>query len=149
MTKAYEVQRATGKDVVSVLLEGATSPNVVSNTVTAFTHLGVSDLIEMVNSVSLDKLVYGLSIIKGEQIKSISVDKLKCVLQFGNMYTISKVQDTFKDNSVEVALSKLSLDELRSLLVEDNLEVIISTIRLLNNVVCGGYKICVRNQFIL
>ena len=41
----------------------------------------------------------------------------------------------FIKHSVEVAISTLNLDELKSLLVEDNLEVIVSTIRLLNNVV--------------
>lgn len=137
LTKAHEVKRATGKDVVSVLMQGVNSTSVVTNTITAFTYIRVSDLIDMVNSVSLDKLVHGLSIITSEQIRSISVDKLKCVLKYGNMTTISRVQDSFSDTSVEAAISKMSLDELKALLVEDNLEVIVSTIRLLNNVLEG------------
>lgn len=137
ISKAKEIKEATGKDIMVVLKDTKTYPKVLPNTITAFMAIGVSDLVEMVNSVPLGKLVHGLSIINSNQIKNIPVEKLKFVLKYGNMDTVAKIQSEFRDDSVELAIKRMSLGQLKDLLVEDSFEAICSTIRMLNGIIEG------------
>ena len=43
---------------------------------------------------------------------------------YGNMFTVEKLQSKFGSRSIIIAMSKLSEDELKALLVEDNIEAI-------------------------
>lgn len=82
----------------------------------------------MVSSVSITKLTHGLTIITPDEISQISVEKLKIVLRYGNMVTVEQLQAKFGSRSIIIAINKLSEVELKSLLEEDNFEVMSSVI---------------------
>ena len=82
----------------------------------------------MVSSVSITKLTHGLTIITPDEISQISVEKLKIVLRYGNMVTVEQLQAEFGSKSIIIAINKLSEVELKSLLEEDNFEVMSSVI---------------------
>lgn len=91
---------------------------------TAFKEISVSNLIEMVQSVPMSKLIHGLSIISIDEIEQIPVEKLKIVLKYGNMNTVSKLQEQFGSRTIIIVLHKLTESELTALLKEDNYEAI-------------------------
>lgn len=119
INKVQEVEKQTGQSLPSLL-----SQVPLGNVLTAFKELQVSDLVEMVNSVPISTLVYGLTIITPEEISQISPSKLKIVLKYGNMSTVEKLQHRFGSKSIIIIMNKLSESELKSLLLEDNVESI-------------------------
>lgn len=118
LNKANEVEKQTGQSLPSLL-----SQVPLGNVLTAFKELQISDLVEMVNSVPVSTLVHGLTIITSDEISQIPPDKLKIVLKYGDMYTVEKLQSKFGSRSIIIAINKLSIDELQSLLVENNFDV--------------------------
>ena len=119
INKVQEVEKHTGQSLPSLL-----SQVPLGNVLTAFKELQVSDLVEMVNSVPISTLVHGLTIITPEEISQISPSKLKIVLKYGNMSTVEKLQHRFGSKSIIIIMNKLSESELKSLLLEDNVESI-------------------------
>lgn len=118
LNKVNEVEKQTGQSLPSLL-----SKVPLGNVLTAFKELQVSDLVEMVSSVSISKLTHGLTIITPDGISQISASKLKLVLKYGNMTTVEQLQSRFGSRSVIIAINKLTEIELKSLLEEDNFEV--------------------------
>ena len=123
LNKVNEVEKQTGQSLPSLL-----SKVPLGNVLTAFKELQVSDLVEMVSSVSITKLTHGLTIITPDEISQISANKLKIVLRYGNMSTVEQLQSKFGSRSIIIAINKLSEVELKSLLEEDNFEVMSSVI---------------------
>ena len=119
INKVQKVEKQTGQSLPSLL-----SQVPLGNVLTAFKELQVSDLVEMVNSVPISTLVHGLTIITPEEISKISPSKLKIVLKYGNMSTVEKLQHRFGSKSIIIIMNKLSEPELKSLLLEDNVESI-------------------------
>lgn len=119
INKVQEVEKQTGQSLPSLL-----SQVPLGNVLTAFKELQVFDLVEMVNSVPISTLVHGLTIITPEEISQISPSKLKIVLKYGNMSTVEKLQHRFGSKSIIIIMNKLSESELKSLLLEDNVESI-------------------------
>lgn len=119
LNKVDEVEKQTGQSLPSLL-----SKVPLGNVLTAFKELQVVDLVEMVNSVQISTLVHGLTIITPDEISQIKPSKLKLVLRYGNMSTVEKLQSKFGSRSIIIAMSKLSENELQSLLVEDNFDAI-------------------------
>lgn len=132
LNKVNEVEKQTGKSLPSLL-----SKVPLGNVLTAFKELQVADLVEMVNSVPISKLTHGLTIITPDEISQISPEKLKIVLKQGNMFTVEKLQSKFGSRSVIIAINKLSKDELKSLLEEDNFDVMSGVIE--NLAYANGY----------
>lgn len=128
LNKVSEVEKRTGQSLPSIL-----SKVPFGNVVTAFKVIPVNDLVKMVSSVSLDKLVEGLCIITPREIESVSPDKLLIVLVKGNMETVRLLQEKYSEGHIIKALSKLSNEELTELLIEDNFRVICAVI----NDICG------------
>ena len=123
LNKVNEVEKQTGQSLPSLL-----SKVPLGNVLTDFKELQVADLVEMVSSVSITKLTHGLTIITPDEISQISVEKLKIVLRYGNMVTVEQLQAEFGSKSIIIAINKLSEVELKSLLEEDNFEVMSSVI---------------------
>lgn len=118
LNKVNEVEKQTGQSLPSLL-----SKVPLGNVLTALKELQVADLVEMVSSVSISKLTHGLTIITSDEISQISAEKLKVVLKHGNMLTVERLQSKFGSRSIIIAINKLSEEELRSLLKEDNFDV--------------------------
>lgn len=118
LNKVNEVEKQTGQSLPKLL-----SKVPLGNVLTAFKELQVADLVEMVSSVSISKLTHGLTIITPDEISQISASKLKLVLKYGNMVTVEQLQSRFGSRSVIIAINKLTDTELKSLLDEDNFEV--------------------------
>lgn len=118
LNKVNEVEKQTGQSLPSLL-----SKVPLGNVLTAFKELQVADLVEMVSSVSIPKLTHGLTIITPDEISQISASKLKLALKYGNMATVEQLQSKFGSRSVIIAINKLTETELKSLLDEDNFEV--------------------------
>lgn len=118
LNKVNEVEKHTGQSLPSLL-----SKVPLGNVLTAFKELQVADLVEMVSSVPISKLTHGLTIITPDEISQISASKLKLVLKYGNMTTVEQLQSRFGSRSVIIAINKLTETELKSLLDEDNFEV--------------------------
>lgn len=119
VSKINEVEKKTGTSLPKLL-----SSVPFTTVVTAFKYISVGDLIDMVCSVPLDKLIHGLQIITLDEIKEVPVTKLKVVLKYGNMLMVSKLNDRFGSWVIISALNKLSEDEISKLLAEDNIDVI-------------------------
>jgi hypothetical protein len=130
INKVNEVEKQTGQSLPSLL-----SKVPLGNVLTAFKALQVVDLVKMVSSVSISKLTHGLTIITPDEISQISPEKLKIVLKYGNMLTVERLQSKFGSRSVIIAIKKLTEIELKSLLEEDNFEVISSVIEKLSFIV--------------
>lgn len=118
LNKVNEVETQTGQSLPSLL-----SKVPLGNVLTAFKELQITDLVEMVNSVPISKLTHGLTIITPDEISQISPEKLKIVLKYGNMLTVENLQSKFGSRSIIIAINKLDESELKSLLDEDNFEV--------------------------
>lgn len=118
LNKVNEVETQTGQSLPSLL-----SKVPLGNVLTAFKELQIVDLVEMVNSVPISKLTHGLTIITPDEISQISPEKLKIVLKHGNMNNVEKLQSKFDSRSIIIAINKLDESELKSLLDEDNFEV--------------------------
>ena len=118
LNKVNEVEKQTGQSLPILL-----SKVPLGNVLTAFKELQVADLVDMVSSVSISKLTHGLTIITPDEISQISASKLKLVLKYGNMTTVEQLQSRFGSRSVIIAINKLTETELKSLLDEDNFEV--------------------------
>lgn len=118
LNKVNEVETQTGQSLPSLL-----SKVPLGNVLTAFKELQIADLVEMVNSVPISKLTHGLTIINPDEISQISPEKLKIVLKHGNMNNVEKLQSKFDSRSIIIAINKLDESELKSLLDEDNFEV--------------------------
>lgn len=118
LNKVNEVETQTGQSLPSLL-----SKVPLGNVLTAFKELQIADLVEMVNSVPISKLTHGLTIITPDEISQISPEKLKIVLKYGNMLTVENLQSKFGSRSIIIAINKLDESELKSLLDEDNFEV--------------------------
>ena len=118
LNKVNEVETQTGQSLPSLL-----SKVPLGNVLTAFKELQIADLVEMVNSVPISKLTHGLTIITPDEISQISPEKLKIVLKYGNMLTVENLQSKFDSRSIIIAINKLDESELKSLLDEDNFEV--------------------------
>ena len=118
LNKVNEVEKQTGQSLPSLL-----SQVPLGNVLTAFKELQIVDLVEMVNSVPISTLVQGLTIITPEEISQISPEKLKVVLKYGNMYSVEQLQSKFGSRSIIIAINKLTETELKSLLLEDNVDV--------------------------
>lgn len=118
LNKVNEVETQTGQSLHSLL-----SKVPLGNVLTAFKELQVADLVEMVSSVSISKLTHGLTIITPDEISQISPEKLKIVLKYGNMFTVENLQSKFGSRSIIIAINKLTNSKLRSLLSEDNFDV--------------------------
>ena len=118
LNKVNEVETQTGQSLPSLL-----SKVPLENVLTAFKELQIADLVEMVNSVPISKLTHGLTIITPDEISQISPEKLKIVLKHGNMNNVEKLQSKFDSRSIIIAINKLDESELKSLLDEDNFEV--------------------------
>lgn len=123
LNKVNEVEKQTGQSLPSLL-----SKVPLGNVLAAFKELQVADLVEMVSSVSISKLTHGLTIITPDEISQIYVEKLKIVLRYGNMNTVEQLQSKFGSKSIILAINKLSEVKLKSLLEEDNFEVMSSVI---------------------
>ena len=123
LNKVNEVEKQTGQSLPSLL-----SKVPLGNVLAAFKELQVADLVEMVSSVSISKLTHGLTIITPDEISQIYVEKLKIVLRYGNMNTVEQLQSKFGSRSIILAINKLSEVKLKSLLEEDNFEVMSSVI---------------------
>ena len=118
INKVNEVETRTGQSLPSLL-----SKVPLGNVLTAFKELQIADLVEMVNSVPISKLTHGLTIITPDEISQISPEKLKIVLKHGNMNNVEKLQSKFDSRSIIIAINKLDESELKSLLDEDNFEI--------------------------
>ena len=118
LNKVDEVETQTRQSLPSLL-----SKVPLGNVLTAFKELQIADLVEMVNSVPISKLTHGLTIITPDEISQISPEKLKIVLKYGNMLTVENLQSKFDSRSIIIAINKLDESELKSLLDEDNFEV--------------------------
>lgn len=118
LNKVNEVETQTGQSLPSLL-----SKVPLGNVLTAFKELQIADLVEMVNSVPISKLTHGLTIITPDEISQISPEKLKIVLKHGNMNNVEKLQSKFDSRSIIIAINKLDESELKSLLDEDNFEI--------------------------
>lgn len=118
LNKVNEVETQTGQSLPNLL-----SKVPLGNVLTAFKELQIADLVEMVNSVPISKLTHGLTIITPDEISQISPEKLKIVLKYGNMFTVENLQSKFGSRSIIIAINKLTNNELKSLLSEDNLDV--------------------------
>lgn len=118
LNKVNDVETQTGQSLPSLL-----SKVPLGNVLTAFKELQIADLVEMVNSVPISKLTHGLTIITPDEISQISPEKLKIVLKHGNMNNVEKLQSKFDSRSIIIAINKLDESELKSLLDEDNFEV--------------------------
>lgn len=118
LNKINEVETQTGQSLPSLL-----SRVPLGNVLTAFKELQIADLVEMVNSVPISKLTHGLTIITPDEISQISPEKLKIVLKYGNMLTVENLQSKFSSRSIIIAINKLDKNELKSLLEEDNFDV--------------------------
>lgn len=118
LNKVNEVETQTGQSLPSLL-----SKVPLGNVLTAFKELQIADLVEMVNSVPISKLTHGLTIITPDEISQIYPEKLKIVLKHGNMNNVEKLQSKFDSRSIIIAINKLDESELKSLLDEDNFEV--------------------------
>ena len=118
LNKVNEVETQTGQSLPSLL-----SKVPLGNVLTAFKELQIADLVEMVNSVPISKLTHGLTIITPDEFSQISPEKLKIVLKHGNMNNVEKLQSKFDSRSIIIAINKLDESELKSLLDEDNFEV--------------------------
>lgn len=118
LNKVNEVEKQTGQSLPSLL-----SKVPLGNVLTAFNEIQVADLVDMVSSVPISKLTHGLTIITPDEISQISASKLKLVLKYGNMTTVEQLQSRFGSRSVIIAINKLTETELKSLLDEDNFEV--------------------------
>lgn len=118
LNKVNEVETQTGQSLPSLL-----SKVPLGNVLTAFKELQIADLVEMVNSVPISKLTHGLTIITPDEISQISPEKLKIVLKHGNMNNVEKLQSKFGSRSIILAINKLDKNELKSLLEEDNFNV--------------------------
>ena len=118
LNKVNEVEKQTGQSLPSLL-----SKVPLGNVLTAFNEIHVADLVDMVSSVPISKLTHGLTIITPDEISQISASKLKLVLKYGNMATVEQLQSRFGSRSVIIAINKLTETELKSLLDEDNFEV--------------------------
>ena len=118
LNKVNEVEKQTGQSLPNLL-----SKVPLGNVLTAFNEIHVADLGDMVSSVPISKLTHGLTIITPDEISQISASKLKLVLKYGNMTTVEQLQSRFGSRSVIIAVNKLTETELKSLLDEDNFEV--------------------------
>ena len=118
INKVNEVEKQTGQSLPSLL-----SKVPLGNVLTAFKEIQVADLVDMVSSVPISKLTQGLIIITQDEISQISASKLKLVLKYGNMATVEQLYSKFGSRSVIIAINKLTEIELKSLLDEDNFEV--------------------------
>lgn len=118
LNKVNEVEKQTGQSLPSLL-----SQVPLGNVLTAFKELQIVDLVEMVNSVPISTLVHGLTIITPDEISKISPEKLKIVLKYGNMHSVERLQSNFGSRSIIIAINKLTETELKSLLLEDNVDV--------------------------
>lgn len=118
ISKVNEVERQTGESLPSLL-----SRVPLGNVLAAFRELQVVDLVEMVRSVPIAKLTHGLTIITVDEISQISAEKLKIVLRYGNMVTVERLQLRFGSRSIIIAINKLTENELKSLLTEDNFDI--------------------------
>lgn len=123
INKANEIEKQTGKSVIKILGQVP-----FSNVVTAFNCLEVSDLVEMVLSVPLNKLVYGLQIITAEEIEKINPEKLKLILKHSDMLTVEKLQKQFGSRTIIIAVNKLSNENIIELLTENNYKKLIEVI---------------------
>lgn len=121
--KINEVEKKTDAKLLTVL-----SKVPFMTVVTAFKEIQIPDLVDMVLSVPIPKLIHGLNIISIEEIQRVSVDKLKTVLKHGNMYTVEQLQQKFGSTVIITALSKLSNKEIEILLKEDDFELISAAI---------------------
>ena len=127
INKVNEVEKQTGQSLLSLL-----SKVPLGNVLTAFKELQIADLVEMISSVPISKLTNGLTIITPDEISQISAEKLKIVLKHGNMITVERLQSKFGSRSIILAINKLSESELRSLLTEDNFDVMSDVIERLS-----------------
>lgn len=118
LNKINEVETQTGQSLPSLL-----SRVPLGNVLTAFKELQIADLVEMVNSVQISKLTQGLTIITPDEISQISPEKLKIVLKHGNMINVEKLQSKFGSRSIIIAINKLDESKLKSLLKEDNFNI--------------------------
>lgn len=123
LNKIQKVEKETGQSVLSIY-----SQVPFGNVVTAFQKIKVSDLVDMIKSVPITKLVKGLQIITPNEISQIEVEKLKIVLKYGDMDNVAKLQEKFSERSIIIAISKMSYRRLRELLEQNNLEVMIDAI---------------------
>lgn len=123
LNKIQEVEKDTGQSVLSIY-----SKVPFGNVVTAFREIPVSDLVDMVKSVLITKLVEGLQIITPNEISQIEVKKLKIVLKYGDMNNVAKLQEKFSERSIIIAISKMSYRRLQELLEQNNLDVMIDAI---------------------
>ncbi len=123
LNKIQEVEKETGQSVLSIY-----SQVPFGNVITAFREIKVSDLVDMVKSVPITKLVKGLQIITPNEISQIEVEKLKIVLKYGDMNNVAKLQEKFSERSIIIAISKMSYRRLQELLEQNNLRVMIDTI---------------------
>ena len=123
INKANEIEKQTGQSVIKILGKVP-----FSNVVTAFNCLEVSDLVEMVLSVPLNKLVYGLQIITAEEIEKINPEKLKLILKHSDMLTVEKLQKQFGSRTIIIAVNKLSNENIIELLTENNYKKLIDVI---------------------
>ena len=123
INKANEIEKQTGKSVIKILGQVP-----FSNVVTAFNCIEVSDLVEMILSVPLNKLVYGLQIITAEEIEKINPEKLKLILKHSDMLTVEKLQKQFGSRTIIIAVNKLSNENIIELLTENNYKKLIEVI---------------------
>lgn len=123
-TKVNEVEKQTGQSLFSLL-----SKVPLGNVLMALKELQVTELVEMVNSVPVSKLIQGLTIITPDEISQIEVEKLKIVLKYGDMNNVAKLQEKFSERSIIIAISKMSCRRLQELLEQNNLEVMIKSIK--------------------
>lgn len=100
----------------------------INNVLTAFGYIKMDDLVDMVKSVNVNKLVTGLTIINPSQIKNIPADKLKIILKHGDMKTVKHLQDSFSEFAIYKTINTLSNYELEKLLIENNYSVLESVI---------------------
>ena len=124
LNKIQEVEKETGQSVLSIY-----SQVPFGNVITAFREIKVSDLVDMVKSVPITKLVKGLQIITPNEISQIEIEKLKIVLKYGDMNNVAKLQEKFSERSIIIAISKMSYRRLQELLEQNNLEVMIKSIK--------------------
>ena len=114
--KVKEVEHETGQSISTIMAQVP-----FGNVLTAFQKIQVPDLIEMITSVPIAKLVHGLRVITPDEISQIDVEKLKIVLLYGNMNTVEQLQYKFGSRSIIIAISKMDPDTLKTVLENDNI----------------------------
>lgn len=103
--------------LTNVRLENLLKSEVPTITIrVAIRYLSIEHLFDLVTCVSFNKLVKGLKIVKVSQIQDIPHDKLRIILEDGDMNILEKINATYEPGYVTQAVLNLSPQTLRTVM---------------------------------